>query len=47
MSMFVEAWINQGLLSNPATHMMNMVIGAANVARLLKGFDRNVTFLTS
>ena len=32
MSMFVEAWINQGLLSNPATHMMNMVIGAANVA---------------
>ncbi len=32
MSMFVEAWINQGLLSNPATHMMNMVIGAANIA---------------
>ena len=31
MSMFVEAWINQGLLSNPATHMMNVVIGAANI----------------
>lgn len=31
MDMFVEAWINQGLLSNPATHMMNMVIGTANL----------------
>ena len=32
MQMFIEAWINQGLLSNPATHMMNMVIGTANLA---------------
>ena len=32
MDMFIEAWINQGLLSNPATHMMNMVIGTANLA---------------
>mgnify|MGYP003641046841 CR=1 FL=1 len=32
MDMFIEAWINQGLLSNPATHIMNMVIGSANVA---------------
>ena len=31
MDMFIEAWINQGLLSNPATHMMNMVIGGANI----------------
>ena len=31
MDMFIEAWINQGLLSNPATHMMNLVIGTANV----------------
>jgi len=31
MNMFIEAWINQGLLSNPATHMMNMIIGLANV----------------
>lgn len=31
MSMFIEAWINQGLLSNPATHVMNMVIGGANL----------------
>lgn len=32
MDMFIEAWINQGLLSNPATHIMNMVIGTANLA---------------
>ena len=32
INMFIEAWINQGLLSNPATHVMNMVIGTANIA---------------
>ena len=32
MQMFVEAWINQGLLSNPGTHIMNLVIGNANLA---------------
>jgi len=32
MSMFVEYWINQGLLSNPATHMLNLVVGGANLA---------------
>ena len=32
MNMFVEGWVNQGLLSNPATHMLNMFTGAANIA---------------
>ena len=31
MDMFIEAWINQGLLSNPGTHMMNLIIGKANL----------------
>ena len=31
MQMFIEAWINQGLLSNPGTHIMNLVIGKANL----------------
>jgi hypothetical protein len=31
MQMFIEAWINQGLLSNPGTHIMNLVIGNANL----------------
>ena len=28
---FVEAWINQGLLSNPATHALNFFSGSANI----------------
>tara|TARA_R110000787_G_scaffold259737_1_gene365009 strand:- start:401 stop:4207 length:3807 start_codon:yes stop_codon:yes gene_type:complete len=32
MQMFIEAWINQGLLSNPGTHMLNLVVGSANLA---------------
>ena len=29
---FVEAWINQGLLSNPATHALNTFSGLTNIA---------------
>ena len=29
---FVEAWINQGLLSNPATHALNTFSGMTNIA---------------
>lgn len=29
---FVEAWINQGLLSNPATHALNTFSGFTNIA---------------
>ena len=29
---FIEGWINQGLLSNPATHALNTATGLANVA---------------
>ena len=31
MSAFVEYWINQGLLSNPATHILNLVVGGLNL----------------